>query len=217
MIDHLKESAVLDEIIICTSSNLQDQVLVQIAQEENIKYFLGDEDDVILRLYEASNKFNLDYALNITADCPLVSIEYIDKIVDAYNESNADFIRTLDLPHGFFLYGLKVDAMKKVCAMKKGTDTEVWGRYFTDTEIFNVVDIKIPPELQRKDYRLTLDYPEDFEFFKKIYDNFGVDTYKTSMYDIIKYLNENPDVVKINAHCKGLYKKRFESQNKLEV
>ena len=217
MIDRLKESDVLDEIIICTSPNPQDQVLVQIAKEENIRCFLGDEDDVILRLYEASKEFNLDYALNITADCPLVSIEYIDKIVDAYKESNADFIRTLDLPHGFFSYGLKVDAMKKVCEMKKGTDTEVWGRYFTDTGSFKVVDIEIPPELQRKDYRLTLDYPEDFEFFKKIYAHFGADTYKTSMYDIIKYLDDNPDVVKINAHCRGLYKERFESQNKLEV
>jgi spore coat polysaccharide biosynthesis protein SpsF len=217
MIDRLKESDVLDEIIICTSPNPQDQVLVQIAKEENIQYFLGDEDDVILRLYEASKKFNLDYALNITADCPLVSIEYVDKIVDAYKESKADFIRTLDLPHGFFSYGLKVDAMKKVCEMKKGTDTEVWGRYFTDTGLFKVVDIEIPPEFQRKDYRLTLDYPEDFEFFKKIYYHFGADTYKTSMYDIIKYLDDNPDVVKINAHCRGLYKERFKSQNKLEV
>ena len=217
MIDRLKESSVLDEIIICTSPNPQDQVLVQIAQEENIKCFLGDENDVILRLYEAANKFNLDYVLNITADCPLVSIEYIDKIVDTYNGSNADFIRTLDLPHGFFSYGLKVDAMKKVCDMKKGTDTEVWGRYFTDTGLFKVVDIEIPPELQRKDYRLTLDYPEDFEFFNKIYDHFGADTYKTSMYDIIKYLDDNPYVVNINTHCRGLYKERFESQNKLEV
>lgn len=217
MIDRLKESDILDEIIICTSTNPQDQILAQIAKEENIQCFLGDENDVIQRLYEASKKFNLDYALNITADCPLVSIEYIDKIVDTYQESNADFIRTLDLPHGFFSYGVKIDAMKKVCEIKKSNDTEVWGRYFTDTGLFKVVDIEIPPELQRKEYRLTLDYPEDFEFFKKIYGHFGADTYKTSMYDIIKYLDENPEVVKINAHCRELYKKRYDSQNKFEV
>lgn len=217
MIDRLKESEVLDEIIICTSTNPQDQILAQIAKEENIQCFLGAEDDVIQRLYEASKKFNLGYALNITADCPLVSIEYLDKIVDKYQESNADFIRTLDLPHGFFSYGIKIDAMKKVCEIKKSNDTEVWGRYFTDTGLFKVVDIEIPTELQRKDYRLTLDYPEDFEFFKKIYSHFGADTYKTSMYDIIKYLDENPDVVKINSHCRELYKKRYESQNKFEV
>ncbi len=217
MIDRLKISDVLDEIIICTSPNTQDSILARIAEEENIQCFLGDEDDVILRLYEASKKFDLDYALNITADCPLVSIEYIGKIVKTYKESNADIIRTLDLPHGFFSYGLKIDAMKKVCEIKKSKDTEVWGRYFTDTGLFKVVDIEIPEELQRKDYRLTLDYPEDFEFFRKIYGHFGADTCKTSIYDIIRYLDENPEVVKINAHCRDLYKKRHDSQNKLEV
>lgn len=217
MIDRLKEAESIDEIILCTSPNPQDAILAEIAEAENIKYFLGDEDDVILRLYEASKKFNLDYALNITADCPLVSTEYIPKIVEVYKNSNADFIRCLDLPHGFFSYGLKIEAMKKVCEIKKTNDTEVWGRYFTDTGLFKVVDIEIPPELQRKDYRLTMDYPEDFELFKKIYTHFGADTYRTSMYDIIKYLDENPDVVKINSHCRDLYKKRIESQNKLEV
>ena len=217
MINRLKEAEILDEIIICTSTNPQDQKLVQIAQEENIQCFLGDEDDVISRLYEASIKFNLDYALNITADCPLVSFEYIDIIIDKYKETKADLIRCFDLPHGFYLYGIDISAMKKVCAIKKGNNTEVWGRYFTDTGLFNVVDLEIPSELQRENYRLTLDYPEDFEMLKCIYAHFGERTYKTPTTDLIHYLDQNPDVVKINIDCEDIYRKRFESQNKLEI
>ena len=81
MIDRLKVSKSLCNIIICTSDNPQDKPLVKIAKDEKIDYFLGNEEDVILRLYNASKQFKLDYVLNITADCPLVSIEYIDKIV----------------------------------------------------------------------------------------------------------------------------------------
>ena len=119
MIDRLKMSESLSNIIICTSDNLQDKPLIKIAKEEGIDYFLGDEEDVILRLYNAAKEFKLDYVLNITADCPLVAIEFIDKIVNKYKESNADFIRCLDLPHGFFSYGLKIDAMKKAIVAKK--------------------------------------------------------------------------------------------------
>jgi len=121
-----------------------------------------------------------------------VATEFIDKIVDKYKESNADLIRCLDLPHGFYSYGLKIDAMKKVCEIKKANDTEVWGRYFTDTGLFNVVDLDIPKKYIRKDYRLTLDYPDDFEFFKKIFEHFGENTYKTPISEIIKYLDRNP-------------------------
>lgn len=217
MINRLKLSPILDRIILCTSPNPQDKPLVDIAASENIDCFLGSEDDVILRLYEAARKFKLDYVLNITADCPLISIEYLEIIVDKYKETNADLIRCLGLPHGFFSYGLKIEAMRKVCEIKKSGETEVWGRYFTDTGLFNVVDIDIPPEYVRPNYRLTLDYPEDFEFLKKIFEHFGENTYKASMPDIIKYLDENPQVVEINEHCEELYKKRIEGQNKLEV
>ena len=217
MIDRLKISKSLNNIIICTSDNPQDKSLVKIAEEEAIDYFLGDEEDVILRLYNASTKFKLDYALNITADCPLVAIEFIDKIVNKYKESNADLIRCLDLPHGFYLNGLKIDAMRKVCEIKKSKETEVWGRYFTDTGLFNVVDLDIPKKYIRKDYRLTLDYPDDFEFFKKIFEYFGKNTYRIPISEIIKYLDKNPQIVEINKYCEEMYKKRIKEQDKLEV
>ena len=215
MIDRLKLSNILDRIIICTSTNPQDKPLVDIAANENIDCFLGSEEDVILRLYEAARKFKLDYALNVTADCPLISLEYLEEIVNKYMETNADYISCSDLPVGFYSYGLKIDAMRRVCEVKKSRETEVWGRYFTDTGFFDVVDIDAPPEYIRPDYRLTLDYPEDFNFLEKIFEHFGEDTYKTSVLDIIKYLDENPQVVEINKHCEEMYRKRWESQNKL--
>ena len=217
MIDRLKVSKLINNIIICTSGNPQDKPLVKIAKEEGIDYFLGDEEDVILRLYNASTEFKLDYVLNITADCPLVSIEYIDKIVKKYTESNADLIRCLDLPHGFYSYGLKIDAMKKVCEIKKANNTEVWGKYFTDTGLFNVVNLDIPKKYIGKEYRLTLDYPDDFEFFKNIFEHFGKNTYKTSIFEIIKYLDKNPQIVEINKYCEEMYKKRIKEQEKIEV
>lgn len=217
MIDRLKLVKSVDEIIICTSTNPQDDVLEDIAKEENIQIFRGQEEDVIQRLYDASLAFKLDYALNITADCPLVSIEYIEKIIKKYKETDADIVRSLDLPHGFFSYGLKVDAMKKVCEIKNEFDTEVWGKYFTDTGLFKVVNMKIPDNLIRDDFRLTLDYPQDFEFFETIYNHFGANTFKTSMREIIQFLDDNPNIVNINKDLKQSYQKRWDSQNQIKL
>ena len=217
MIDRLKLVTSIDEIIICTSTNPQDDVLEKIAHEENISIFRGQEDDVIKRLYDASLAFNLDYALNITADCPLVSIEYIEKTIAKYIETDADIVRSLDLPHGFFSYGLKIEAMKRVCEIKNESDTEVWGKYFTDTGLFNVVDLKIPSNILRENFRLTLDYPQDFDFFKAIYTHFGTNTFKTSIYEIIQFLDDNPKIVNINKNLKQSYQKRWDSHNKIKL
>jgi len=215
MIDRLKLSKILDRIIICTSTNPQDKPLVDIAASENIDCSVGSEDDVILRLYEAAREFKLDYALNVTADNPLVSLEFFEEMVNKYIETNADLIRSFRLPIGFGSYGLRIEAMRRVCEIKKSGKTEVWPQYFTDTGLFNVVDIDIPPEYIRPHYRLTLDYPEDYNFFKKIFEHFGENTYRTSTVDIIKYLDENPQVAKINEHCQELYIRNLESQKKL--
>ncbi|QTL99731.1 NTP transferase domain-containing protein [Iocasia frigidifontis] len=218
MIQRLKYSKAINEIIICTSTNVQDKPLEKIAKKLKVKCFRGSENDVLKRLYNAAVKFNLDYIVNITADCPLVSIEYVERIIDYYKKnSDVDLIRVFDLPHGAYSYGIKPKAIKKILSFKKSSDTEVWGRYFTDTGRFKVIDLEVDAEHKRPDLRMTLDYPEDFEFFKIIFEHFKEDIYTLTLDDIINYLDNNKSVVDINKNCEKLYKKRWQSQNKLEV
>jgi len=217
MIRRLKLNHNLNEIVICTSTNPDDDTLEKIAISEKIKCFRGSEEDVIERLYFASKQFNFEFVINITADCPLVSYEYIDKVIDEFNRTKSDLIRTMDLPHGLYIYGLNVSALKKINEIKKETRTEVWGKLFTDTGLFKVNDIKIPQNLIRPSYRLTLDYPEDYEFFKKVFEDNGPSTYMLKDRQIIQYLDNNPDVVAINAHCEYLYKERWNRQGEIKI
>ena len=215
MIDRLKQCRCLDEIIIATSTNPQDDVLCDIACREKIKYYRGSEDDVLERLYGAAKEYGLDYAINITADCPLVAFDFIETAIQLYGKSDADLITNYNLPHGFYFWGIKIPALGKVLKIKNDTNTEIWGRYFTDTGLFKVIDMEIPVEFQRENYRLTLDYPDDYEFFKALFNKLGPDTYKKSTRSIIYFLDKNPEIAGINAHCKALYKKRWNKQNKI--
>ena len=81
MIDRLKLAKNVDEIIICTSTSKQDRPLGDLAKKNNVKCFFGDPDDVLESLLGAADKFELDYILNITADCPFVDPFYAYKIV----------------------------------------------------------------------------------------------------------------------------------------
>ena len=214
MIQRLKLSTKIDTIILCTSMNPQDKPLEKIAKDNDIECFLGDPDDVLLRMLNAAEKFNLDYILTITADCPFVDPFYADKIVEKYLETNADLIRQFDLPHGAFSYGVKVSALRKVVALKETSDTEVWGRYFTDTGLFNVLDLKVKDDHHnRPGLRMTLDYPEDFEFFKKIFKHLYIENEVFSLTKILDFLDENPEIVKINETCGKKFKKRFNAQS----
>jgi spore coat polysaccharide biosynthesis protein SpsF len=213
MIDRAKLYFKDSEIVIATSENPQDDVLEEIANRENIKIFRGHEEDVVLRLYNAAKENDFDYFINITADCPLFGFDYIKDIFELQKAKNADLVTSLDFPHGIFTYGIKTEAFGRVIELKKTDNTEVWGDYFYKNPDKFVVEKLLPSSNQKREgYRLTLDYPEDFTFFETVYKHFGKDTYKTSSDDIIRFLDDNPEVVAINNDCKAKYDKRWEAQ-----
>ncbi|MBC8500907.1 MAG: hypothetical protein ISS25_02535 [Nanoarchaeota archaeon] len=214
MIERLKLSPLLDEIIVATSTNPDDGVLCELAEKNRVKCFKGSEDDVLERMYLAAKEFDLDYVVHVTGDCPLVSFDFIGKVIEEYKKTCADLITTFDLPHGFFLYGLKPEALKKVLEMKSQKDTEVWMRYFSDTRVFKIINLKTPEELKKPNFRLTLDYPEDFEFFKALFKGLGKNAHKKTTNEIITFLDKHPKIVEINEHCEAMYKKRWDAQNK---
>jgi len=214
MLDRLKLAKNIDEIIICTSNEDQDRPLGDLAKENKVKCFFGDPDDVLKRLLGAAEEFELDYILNITADCPFVDPFYADKIVDEYMKTDADLIRQFDLPHGAFSYGIKVEALKKVVAIKDSSDTEVWGRYFTDTGLFNVIDLDVVNEKHMKPgLRMTLDYPQDLDFFNAVFNELYKEGEVFTLSQILDLLEKNPEIIKLNEGEGAKFKKRFISQS----
>jgi spore coat polysaccharide biosynthesis protein SpsF len=214
MIDRLKLAKNVDEIIICTSINKQDKPLGSLAKENNINCFFGDPDDVLVRLLGAADKFNLDYILNITADCPFVDPEYADMMVEEFLETDSDLIRQFDLPHGVFSYGIKVDALRRVVKIKDSSDTEVWGGYFTDTGLFNVIDLEVQNKNHiRPGLRMTLDYPEDLKFFEAVFDALHEKNKIFSLSEILELLDAHPEIIEINKDCGLRFNKRFISQS----
>jgi spore coat polysaccharide biosynthesis protein SpsF len=218
MIDRLKLTRSCAQIVICTSTNPQDDPLEQIAADEGVECFRGDEDDVVKRNYEAATRFNLDYILSITGDCPFADPVYADRIVREFLETNADFIRALDLPHGAFSYGIKPSALARILEIKDERDTEVWGRYLTDTDLFKVHDLEITTSRHRQpELRMTLDYPEDLQFFRTVFANLYKPGTVFSLDDILEFLEQHPEVVAINSHREADYLKRWTRQSSIKL
>lgn len=212
MVDRAKLVFSPEDIIIATSSNSQDDVLETIAKEESIGVFRGSEEDVVERLYQAALLNDFDYFINITADCPLFGYDYIAKYKEIIEEQQPDLITGLNLPHGFFVYAIKTDAFRKVIELKKTNETEVWGDYFySNPDLFKVIELPVS-ENEKRDYRLTVDYPEDFQVFENVFEHFGDKIVETSSENILRFLDNHPDVAQLNIDCKQKYAERWENQ-----
>ena len=144
MLDRIKNATSIDKIIICTSTNPQDDPLEEIAAQEQVSCFRGSEEDVLVRLLEAAQSHGLKYFANITADCPMMDPLLIDRAVLEYQKADVDLLKyddsNADLP--FNCYLIKVSALEKVCQQKKETGTEVWLKYFTSNLFLKIRNIE---------------------------------------------------------------------------
>jgi len=217
MIHRLRKASSINEIVVCTSTNPQDDPLEELADAEGVGCFRGDEEDVIRRLADACTARELDYAINITADCPLVDPAYADRIVEDHKRTGADLIRSFGLPHGAFSYGLKPAALEQIVRIKDDTRTEVWGRYFTDTDLFTVHDLDIEERHRWPELRMTLDYPEDYEFFKALWSGMEAPPQEATLDEILDFLRAHPEIVSINAACAGRFSRRFSKQSAIRL
>ena len=200
VIDRAKEIKGISDIVLCTSTNPQDKPLIETAEENNIYYFLGDEDDVLKRLNDAATKHDLDYFSGITADNPLFSIRHANKIVRIIKEKKPDFVKVKNLPIGAATFGMNVKALRTVCKVKNVIDTEIWGALINRPEIFDVIFLEVKGKLCRPNLRLTLDYEEDYKFINHLYSNIKFKKI-LDLYDVMKYLDIHPEIAKINKNC----------------
>ncbi|MCX6764888.1 MAG: N-acetylneuraminate synthase family protein, partial [Candidatus Nealsonbacteria bacterium] len=167
MIERLRHCNI-EPIVMMTSTNPQDDPLVEIAKKQGIDYFRGSEEDVLLRIRDCARKFDVDLIVSTPADNPLVEPIFIEKMIERNFEKNFDFCEVEGLPIGCGTYGgayvISREAVEKVCQIKKDSDTEIWGRFFKESGKFKCEVLKVQdPNIYRPQYRLTVDEEKDFE------------------------------------------------------
>ena len=202
MLDRIKNAMSIDKIIICTSTNPQDDPLEEIAGQEQVSCFRGSEEDVLVRLSEAAQSHGLKYFANITADCPMMDPVLIDRAVMEYQKTDVDLLKfddsNDDLP--FCCYVVKVSALEQVCLHKKETDTEVWLKFFTSNLEINIQNIVVEDEYKHKTLKTSLDYPEDYKFIKHVFSELYRQYTVYSILEIIDLVKRRPGILNINAN-----------------
>jgi len=215
VIDRVKRSKKAQIIVLCTTESKNDDILCEIANRNGIFFFRGSAEDKLMRWKGAAEKYDVDFFVTSDGDDLLCDPELIDLAFEQFERSGADFIEGKNVPCGGFTYGIKVSALNKVCEIKESTDTEMMWVYFTDTGLFKTETLKnIPKVLQRPEIRMTLDYDDDLKFFKVIFDHFS-DNSAFTLRDVVKFLDENPDVIKINQYLQERFLDNQRSRTKL--
>ncbi|RZD48749.1 MAG: acylneuraminate cytidylyltransferase [Thaumarchaeota archaeon] len=186
-------------VIIATSTASDDDIFEEIAKNHNVKIFRGSLLNKIKRWYDCFKFFNIQNALLVDGDDLAYDYEIGKRAMSDLKKSNVEMI--LNPPNiicGFFTYALNQDGLSKLYNVAKSEelDTDVIHKFIQLAHL-KTSFIKLKNNEYDKKIRLTLDYPEDLEFFRKLYQNISV---TANGNDIVTFLENNALIKEINFH-----------------
>lgn len=200
----LRQSKKVEKIIVATTNDEKDNKVEIFCKENGISYFRGSESDVLDRFYKCSKYFGIkktDTIVRITADCPLLDFELVDKLIVFFEKNDFDYVSNVEIPtypDGLDIEVFKFESLEKAwIEAKKSSEREHVTPYIRENKnVFRIGSYENKCDLSG--YRWTLDEIEDYELINKIYE----DLYRENEFfltdDILKLLEKNPDLKKIN-------------------
>ena len=213
----LKKCKNIKQIIVAIPNNKDNIILKNFLKSHSIKFFAGNENNVLKRYYDCSVKNNVKHILRITADCPLIDPYLIDQLALKYSSlKRLDYLSNIierSYPDGmdieFFSFKALKVAFRNVIYKD---DKEHVTKYFLRSDRFIKKNISIKDDYSK--LRITLDYREDFQLINKIFNNFT--NIYFSLNDIIKFYKNNLSLFENHQnmiHKKNkFYKKKNQSQ-----
>lgn len=206
----LKNSKLLTDVVISTGEFTNNAPICKYAQNHNIPYFSGSEIDLIDRLYQTAVKLEADAIVRITADCPLADPKIIDKLISEFIEKHDQYdivtncqVRTF--PHGLDVEIYSTDILKKLWQEIKEPQLREWFPFYIEKNPTQFRILNIKNSVDQSNLRWTVDYPEDFEFIKQIYQNLYSENTVFGMADVLNLLKTKPDLAKINSKYVGYH------------
>lgn len=206
VIERLRKSRLINEIVIATTKNKNNPIL-KITQDYGVKIFIGSEEDVLDRYYQAARRYKDDVIVRITSDCPLIDPEVVDKVIKYFinSEDKIDYVsNTLkrSYPLGLDTEVFSFMALEKAWQEAKETyqREHVTPYIYEHPEIFRLANVENSEDLSY--LRWTVDEERDLEFVRKVYERLYKEDEIFLMQDVLNLLKKEPQLMEINKEVK---------------
>ncbi|KZL94091.1 cytidylyltransferase domain-containing protein [Clostridium magnum] len=201
--NRISYSKLIDKIIVATSDLDEDRKIIDFCKLNNIDFFAHSENDVLTRYYETAKNKGIspgDHVVRITADCPLHDANVVDKVIKVFLDGDYDYVSNTfeyTYPDGLdveiFSFNVLEEAWKNARLASEREHVTPYMKKNDKYKKTNVISDKKYPI-----YRLTLDYKEDYELIKNIYEGIGKAYF--SLDETIKFLEKHIDYTRINEN-----------------
>lgn len=177
-IERIRQSRLIDDVILATSDQPENDALEALARELGIPCFRGSEEDVLGRITGALRAFNVDIHVEFMGDNPVPDPLLIDSIIGVYlkHQDEYDYVSNAlktTYPPGaevsVYPAAVLLDAEQRVS--DPGLREHVGIHIYRHPERYRILNLEAPPWLRFPDIHLEVDTEEDFEVVSAVYEH----------------------------------------------
>lgn len=149
LIKRAKLSNQIDRVIIATTKLKSDDDLVDWAKMKNYNFFRGSENNVLQRLIDTCEHYNVKNFVEILGDNPLVDPDVIKKCISTFNSKNLNYVATMTKEYKFadlnfcFPIGIRVQIISlKVLKLIKDNITTDYEKEHATSYLYDKPNLK---------------------------------------------------------------------------
>lgn len=203
IVRRLRAAKEIDEVVVSTTTEQRDAVIAREARRLGVRVFRGSEFDLVSRLYQTMIHCGADAFVRVTADCPLVDPEIIDRMAAVFRRAKKkpDYLTNV-FPRSF-PKGLDLEIFPR--SVMEYLDAHLKDKFYRES--FNVYIMDNPNKFRIQNIsndrdlsflRWTVDYPEDMMLVRKIFAHFGEHVFH--MRDILDLIRKNSALALMNIN-----------------
>lgn len=198
----LQRSARVDEIVVATTTNPGDDAVVDVARTEGVRWFRGDEHDVLGRYTAASREAGAQIVVRVTADCPLLDPAVVDEVVDAL-DPEADYASNVinrTYPVGLDVEAVHADLLVRLARLATSPRAREHVTQFVLKERPGLFVLRsVMDATDNSDLRWTVDVERDLVLVRRLYAELELGDDPRPFRDVVAYVRSRPDLATLNV------------------
>lgn len=197
LVERVKRAKSLDEVIVATSTNSENDAIQKECEKLGIGCFrIEGENDVLNRYLQATRWIKADVTVRITGDSVLMDPLVIDYVFKQYLTGNCDFATsytTRSFPKGFNLSVFSAESLDIVNDLKLDANERehIIFSYLRYRNRFNILEVGAPHHWRAYPLSLALDTHKDYLLILELIRGLSKGRESFGLDDILSFIRQN--------------------------
>jgi len=201
-IERIARAARVDALTVATSDQASDDGIAALCERLGVDCYRGSLDDVLDRFYQAARHSGPSHVMRLTGDCPLTDPAILDALVELHLTGDFDYSSNVEertYPDGLdaevFRYDLLVQAWQGAMSPYEREHVTPFMRE-AESRSRGVLKDRV----DRSNLRWTVDFPEDFAFVSRVFEELYPGDPEFGAEDVHRLLLAHPEFAAVNAN-----------------